>query len=325
MSKFFLHIICVPLVLVIAGFTSNSTPERVSNEELRYMGRHLSTVPHFGFDLDFCGEFVPTENTHIREKLDHEIKDHVSYPTGTRLVIKRANRYRGTLTRILRERGIPEDFFYLAIAESKLSNAISHRGACGFWQFMEHTARGYGLEVSETVDERFHPEKATYAACRYFRQSYRIFNNWTLVAASYNMGMSGLRRETSRQQSNNYYELDLNRETSQYMYRVLSYKSVIEAPHEYGIRTGYSQNYPPIRFRAVTVNHHIPDLDAFARTHGTTYELLKRMNPWLISDHLVAKPGKTYQIRIPLSRDVAASELDVASNNAPQRLQMIKS
>lgn len=95
------------------------------------------------------------------------------------MIIKRANRFLPTIERILKEQGIPSDFKYVALAESGLQNVVSPAGAAGFWQFMDKTGKRYGLEINEEVDERYHLEKATYAACLYFKESYNQLKDFS--------------------------------------------------------------------------------------------------------------------------------------------------
>ena len=231
------------------------------------------------------------------------------------LTFKRVNRYRDQFFNILEEQGIPRDFFYLAIAESHLSNAVSPVGAKGFWQFVESTGRQYGLEISLTVDERFHPEKAAYAASRYLYDNYSQFKSWILVAAAYNMGPSGLSRAMKAQDKVSYFELDLNKETSNYLYRILALKYILEQPERYGFNIHNDQLYQPLSYRKVRVTENIPDLVTFAKSNGSSYKEMKIMNPWLISNHLEVLPGKTYEIRFPVKSGFKAFELAVSGES----------
>ncbi|MEO1450696.1 MAG: lytic transglycosylase domain-containing protein, partial [Bacteroidota bacterium] len=209
------------------------------------------------------------------------------------------------------QNGIPEDFFYMAVAESNLANASSPVGAQGFWQFMKPTARHYGLEISETVDERFHPTKATYAAVRYLKDLYREFGDWTLVAAAYNMGSPRLHRAIKAQGTDDYFALKLNRETSRYIYRILSFKSLLEEPWRYGIALEPQELYNPIPYRKVEITESNPNLATFAQEQGVGYLKLRTLNPWLITHHLDVPAGKSYEIRLPIQENLQAHELFV--------------
>lgn len=261
----------------------------------------------------FCGERIPMHDPLVKNRMEAEINRRVSYRKESILFIKRAYRYELIFKEILRDEGIPEDFFYLSIAESGLSNAISPRGAGGFWQFMERTAMEYGLEVSETVDERFHPEKATRAACKYFIEAYRYFQNWSLTAASYNLGIHRLKSAVRIQQPSDVYQLQLNKESDQYLYRILSIKYLLTSPDNLGYSIYNYEKHQPISYRSIYVNEDVEDLNRFAASYRMSIEMLKLMNPWLISDKLIVKPGKTYEIRIPLERSVYAEELHITA------------
>ncbi|MEL6133317.1 MAG: lytic transglycosylase domain-containing protein, partial [Bacteroidota bacterium] len=202
-------------------------------------------------------------------------------------------------------------FLYLSVAESALSNATSPVGAKGFWQFMPATARSYGLEVSATVDERFHPEKATHAASRYLRRSYKDFGDWALVAAAYNMGPSGLRRQLRAQNKDSYYQLKLNRETQNYFYKIMAYKIILDQPYQFVIQIEEKKIHKPLPYKSVYVRQNIDDLAIFAEQNQTDLASLRNLNPWLISHKLITKVGKTYEIRIPLFSNLRADELVV--------------
>ncbi len=295
-----------------AASTATAITQEAVPVDLRTISGHLSSLKlQAPQDLDFAGQLVPLDRPHVAQKLNRELRRHQYYYASNLLVHKRATRYEKVFKRILRQHGVPEDFFYLSIAESVLSNAISPVGAKGFWQFMPATARHYGLEVSATVDERYHPEKAAHAAAYYLKDAYERFGDWTLVAASYNMGQAGVARQVHRQDQDDYYELSLNQETGKYLYRILTYKVIMEHPQLFGLQLSEAEMYAPITYRAFEIDQDIEDLQDFAREKGTTLSNLKRLNPWLVSDRLDAQPDKTYDIRIPVSQEFLASELEV--------------
>ncbi len=299
--KFFLFII--PVGLLATGLTAlqpATSPEVPPAPELRYLSSHLTQISSDPpADLSFAGQLVPLQNEAVKSRLVQEMGRHFRYQVGVQLMLKRSLRYQEAFLNILRAKGVPEDFFYLAVAESGLSNAISPVGAKGFWQFMPATARAYGLEVSATVDERFDPLKATYAACEYLLDNYRQFGDWNLVAAAYNMGPTRLRAAIKRQDTADYFALELNRETAGYLYRILTYKTLLEQPARYGIQTVQDARYAPIPHYRIKVRTSIPDLSAFAKKHGTNFATLKLLNPWLVAGSLQVRPGKTYALQLP--------------------------
>ncbi len=262
-----------------------------------------------GYQFEFCGVRIPVEHPEVRARLKSELARRLRYQQESRELIRRSGRYQQIFQNIIRKYGIPDDFFYVALAESGLSNAVSYKGAVGFWQFMPETAREFGLEISETIDERVHPERSTYAASRYFKQSYRTFKNWLLVATSYNMGITGLLRCMREQNTQNLFEIDLSEEAQNYIYRVVSFKHLLQYPEKYGISPSLRNQNSPIPCKVVSVESDITDLESFAYEQKTTIADIKVLNPWLVGDKLIAKPGKTYHIRIPLRDDYMAEEL----------------
>ncbi|MCS6903912.1 MAG: lytic transglycosylase domain-containing protein [Bacteroidia bacterium] len=263
-------------------------------------GEIVFRAPPIPPKLDFAGENIPLQDPFVRESLENELTLAVYSIPATALILKRAPRYKEEMMQILRNEGIPEDFFYLMVAESGIRNVTSPMGAQGFWQIMEATAKELGLEVNQFVDERDHPIKATYAACKYLKTAYKRFNNWTHVAASYNMGMAGYANSLSQQRELNYYDLWLNSETARYVYRILALKLILNYPKTYGYRIQEKQLYQPIPCKTITVTKTVPDLIQFAFENGTTYKELKLMNPWLKKSSLPVTPGKKYEIAIPL-------------------------
>lgn len=251
-------------------------------------------------ELSFAGEEVPLDNIIVKEALDKELHSNTYWHSNSFFYLKRANRWFPIIEKILEEHSIPKDFKYLAVIESGLMNVTSPSGAKGFWQFMKKTGEDYSLEISEDVDERMHLEKSTIAACEYLKSSFSQFENWTLAAASYNMGKAGIKGQLSKQKSDNYYDLLLNIETGRYVYRILAVKCIFENPIQYGFNFRKEDLYPPYKATSVKVDTSISNLAEFANSLGTNYKTLKTLNPWLITNKLNNKSGKTYEFLIPV-------------------------
>jgi hypothetical protein len=281
--------------------------------QLFYASRHPEAVEKsqdwstrqqiFSFEyptgLSFAGEKVPVEDMEVHERLDKELQVNAYWQSNMLLILKKAHRWRPLITRILKEEGVPEDFFYLALAESGLSNLVSGKGAKGFWQFIPETAKQFDLTVNENIDERLDPVKATRAACKYLKESYNRFGSWTLAAAAYNMGNGGVSSARKVQQVDSYYDLYLNQETSRYVFRILALKLIVSNPEEYGYRLYHRDLYQPIETRRIQVDGTLPDLTAFALAMGSNYKMLKVLNPWLLQNRLTVETGKTYEILLP--------------------------
>ncbi len=247
----------------------------------------------------FAGEEVPLDNFDVREALDRELLINTYWQSHTALLLKRANRHFPTIVPILKEHGIPEDMKFIPVAESDITHATSPAGAVGFWQFLKSTAREYGLEVNDEVDERYHVVKSTEAACRFLKSARERFGSWTMAAAAYNMGRSGLLRQVDRQKTLNYYDLLLNAETGRYVYRLLALKLIMEDPEAYGFIFDQEDLYPRIPTYQVTVDGSVKDFAEFASRYHINYKILKRFNPWLRDKQLTNTKGQTYYIDIP--------------------------
>ena len=260
---------------------------------------YAPTIPD---SLTFCGERVPLNLYYVREGLDRELVSNMYYQSSTLFYIKRATRFFPTIERILREEGVPDDMKYLCVAESGLQCVTSPAGANGYWQFMKTTGQKYGLEVSDEVDTRNDLEASTRAACKYLKELKRRFGGWTEAAAAYNCGENGLGKRLDSQQQKSYYDLLLNQETQRYVFRILAIKLILQHPQDYGYCVRRCDTYPEPPYTEVTLSGQNVDLVAFAKENGTSYKMLRTMNPWLTSSTLKNKNGKSYTVRIPTKK-----------------------
>ena len=270
----------------------------------------FSTVvnPRIPSKVTFAGQTVDLDRVDLFERLDRELTSMAYTHGNTLLTIKRANRYFPKLIPILKKNGVPEDLIYLACIESTLNpRAYSPAKAAGLWQFIPSTGKEYRLEVNEFVDERYHPEKATQAACRYLKNALAKYGNWESVAASYNAGMALISKELDAQKSKSAYDLYLNDETSRYIFRLIAMKLIMENPKAYGYRISSDQLYTPVRTKTVEVNGPVEDWAAWAKSHGISYLTLRDFNPWIRAKSLPNKTGKTYRVEIPLADDMLRS------------------
>lgn len=251
-------------------------------------------------NLNFCGEKVPLNLADVHERFDKELTINKNLHSSTELVMKRANKMFPVMEPILKKYGVPDDFKYLAVIESKLENAVSSAGARGIWQFMPATAKEYNMEVNDFVDERYHLEKSTEAACKYLLAAKQKFGSWTLAAASYNGGMGGVTKQQDRQKMSNYYDLLLTEETSRYVFRIIAMKEIMQNPAKYGYDIPQNELYKVINTKKVEVNTGIENLADWAIEQGINYKILKVHNPWLRDITLKNSTGKTYTIEIPI-------------------------
>ena len=265
------------------------------------LNTHQWYAPAVPERMDFAGERVPLEQWDINERFDRELLFNYYLQNNILYILKLTRRYFGIIEERLILNGVPEDLKYLCVAESNLmANATSRSGAVGFWQFLAGTAPGYQLEVNSRVDERRHIIQSTDAACKYLKAAYAKFGSWTAAAASYNCGVGGYAAQAKMQRTNNYYDLFLPEETSRYIFRILAFKHLIENAKDLGFILQDDEFYHPVKTRTVKVTVTIDDLSQFAIGHGTNYKILRTLNPWLRSNSLVVKPGKSYEILLPL-------------------------
>lgn len=250
-------------------------------------------------DLDFAGEGVPLEDPDVYERMDRELLVNTYWQSNALLLMKRANKYFPLIEKVLKEEGVPEDFKYLAVIESGLTQAVSPARAIGFWQIMEGTGKDYGLEINDNVDERYHIEKSTRVASDYLKKAKERFGSWTLAAASYNAGQYGIDKQLERQKVSDYYDLLLGEETGRYVFRILALKEIMNHPEKYGFNFDEEDLYQPIAVNKVKVDTVVKDFPDFAEKFGINYKILKVHNPWLRDDHLKNASRKTYYIDIP--------------------------
>lgn len=256
--------------------------------------------PSISESVAFAGKRVELDRSDMYERYDRELTALVYTHGNVLLTLKRANRYFPLMAPILKKNGVPEDLLYLACVESYLNpRALSGAKAAGIWQFIPAAAREYGLEVNEYVDERYHPAKATAAACRYLKKLHSRFGTWESAAAAYNGGAARIKRELSSQGVSSAYNLYLTDETSRYIFRLLAMKEILENPRKYGFTLTADQLYYPIATRSVTVDGSVEDWAAWAKSHGTNYGILRELNPWIRAKKLPNKSGKSYEVLLP--------------------------
>jgi hypothetical protein len=289
------------LIAVTCLFIFAAIYQKNSSREYREIAQRSYRIfsPDLPSKADFAGERMPLDLYYVRESLDREIMINTYMHASTILMFKRANRWFPVIEPILARYKIPQDFKFLALAESNFSNAVSPSKAEGFWQFIKPTAIHYGLEVNDEVDERYNVVLATEAACKYLLDAYEKFGNWTLVAAAYNRGLEGIDDAVEKQKSKNFYELFFNEETSRYIYRIVALKEIYNHPVKYGLYLMSQDFYPPVPTTTIEIDTPVKDLPAFALKNKVSYRVFRDFNPWLRRYTLTNKLHKTYKILLP--------------------------
>ena len=286
-------------IVFIFSFSSKEHSDNILVLENLKEKYSIFALPKPSSNIYFANERVPLENPDIWERYDKELLKNTYWQSNTLLLHKRAAKYFPIIEPILKKNNLPDDFKYLALIESGLENVTSPAGAKGFWQIMKSTAKEFNLEVNTEVDERYHIQKSTQAACDFLSSAKSKFGSWTLAAAAYNMGRTGLQKQMNRQKSYTYYDLLLNNETSRYVFRILAIKEIIENPKKYGFQLRTEDLYENIPTYTVMVDSTVSSWADFSREYGINYKILKLHNPWLRESYLNNKLKKKYYIEIP--------------------------
>lgn len=301
MNKSFRFLTIIIGILVIVFFInaiSTSNIKIIKNTAENYQIKALKIPPN----LNFAGEKVPVHRVDIKERIDRELLVNTYWQSNGLLLIKRAHKYFPVIEAFLKKYGLPDDFKYLAVAESGLMNNSSPAGASGFWHFLRSSGKEYGLEVNKNVDERYHLEKATKVAADYLKKSKQRFGSWTLAAAAYNAGNARIAKRLETQQVTDYYDLLLNEETSRYIFRIVALKEILSNPKKYGFEFDEEDLYTIQETRTIKVDTAISNIASFAKKFGTNYKELKLHNPWLRENKLNNKSRKLYEIKIPVQK-----------------------
>lgn len=273
---------------------SGSTHKTKSREKGNYF-----VVPEIPDEMVFAGERIPLEDLDVKERLDNELIVNNFWHSNTILMMKRANRWFPMMKSVLKEYDLPEDLVYIALIESGLRNVTSPAGAKGFWQIMEATGREYGLYINEDVDERNHAEKSTKVAAEFLKKAYEKFGSWTLAAAAYNRGMSGIERDQVQQGVESYFDLSLNNETARYVYRILAIKMIFENPEKYGFYIDKEDLYLPYITKEVEVDTSITNIYDWARAQGSSIKIVRKLNPWILGKKLEVREGEKWIVKLP--------------------------
>ncbi len=291
----------VALVIALCVLSINAVQDPPSDETMEKKlinnyNVYALPIPEY---MEFAGEAVPLSNPDIKERMDRELLVNTYWQSNMFLIIKRANKFFPEIEPLLAKYGLPDDFKYLAVAESGLLDVKSPAGAAGFWQFLKGTGREYGLEINDYVDERYNLELATKVAAEYLIKSKKRFGSWTAAAAAYNAGNAGVNKQMERQDVDDYYDLLLNSETSRYVFRILAFKEILSDPKKYGFNFRDKDLYKHIPTYRIIVNEPVEDFAQFAKENGINYKILKIHNPWLRDTYLKNASGKEYFIQIP--------------------------
>jgi hypothetical protein len=309
-SFFIIVFFFIVSILFLQSFIPTKEVTQKHSDSTNFPQGYRIVIPEVPEHLEIFGEKVPLNNFEVYERVEREFIVNTYWHSLTILTLKRANRWFPVIEPILKKNNIPDDFKYLCVTESTLLNLTSPKNAVGFWQFKKDTGKRYGLEINKEIDERYSVEKSTEAACKYFWEAYNKFNNWTLVAASYNMGITGIAEQLSRQKTHNYYNIVLGEETSRYVPRIIAAKIMMQNPKKYGFDIRQEELHKPFETTDIVVDYKVKDWADFAKSYGLNYKILKLYNPWLRESYLTNKKKKTYHIKIPVKGSIEVIQED---------------
>ncbi len=245
------------------------------------------SLPSLPKEMELFGQKINLEDEDIKERLDREIIMNTYAQSATNLYIKRAHRFFGPIETILKNEQVPDDFKYLAVAESGLANVQSPVGASGFWQFMPATAKEYGLVINDEIDQRLALEKSTHAACQYLKNVNLVFKNWIMTAAAFNRGLGGVRSDMKRQYTDHYFDSEMNNETARYVFRIMALKIIMKNPKAYGYYITKEQLYQPLKTKKIIVKSPVKNLALWSKNHGVNLKIVRKLNPWILKNSLM--------------------------------------
>ncbi|MCL7753427.1 lytic transglycosylase domain-containing protein [Polaribacter sp. Z022] len=295
-----LRILSLLSVLTITFLFYNAINKSVSDPKTSTHKTYKIKSLKLPDNLNLAGERVPLEISDVRERMDRELLVNTYWQSNGLLLIKRANKYFPILEPLLKKYDLPDDFKFLALAESAFIDETSSVGAAGMWHFMKTTGKEFGLEINKNVDERYNIEKSTKVAAEYLKKSRERFGSWTLAAAAYNAGNYGIAKRLKSQEVDNYYDALLPDETERYVFRIIALKEVITNPKKYGFVYDQEDLYTLAKTRTIRVDTAISNITNFAKKFGLNYKEFKMHNPWLRENKLNNKSRKLYEIKIPI-------------------------
>jgi hypothetical protein len=298
-----LHVLVFSVIMLSACSENRlvNSEETVQNDTS--LNKNIFVVPEVPDSIEFADEWINLNDLDLKERFDRELIVNNFWHSNTIMMMKRSNRWLPVMREIFRNEEVPEDLVYIAVIESGLKNVTSPRGAKGFWQFMKPTAKEYGLIINEQMDERYHVEKSTRAACQYLKTAHEKFGSWILAAASYNLGVYGMADNLRRQKVDNYFDLSLNPETARYIFRIMAIKLVFENPNNYGFYINNKSLYPQFVTIDVNIDTSIPNLYEWSIEQGVTIKILRKLNPWIRGKDFVVEEGEVFTFKIPKNNE----------------------
>jgi len=213
-------------------------------------------------------------------------------------IIDKINIYFPIIEEILEEENIPTDFKYLSLQESSLiPDAVSSSNAVGLWQFKSTTAKTYGLNINNLVDERRNVVSSTKAAAKYLKNSNFVFDNWIFTLLSYMTGLTGA-KSILDEKSYGSKRMEINKNTHWYIKRFLAHKIAYQDEIN---KESYNDNF------TIYENYETKNIEDLSESLSVNLDDLKSYNKWLKSSELPR--DKVYSFLVPLKSKNSYSQI----------------
>jgi membrane-bound lytic murein transglycosylase D len=317
-------------LLFIAALFISSCAHQSGNSNSQAQGSEITIkddIKSFHLDEDKGPKVVDEELENIPSEVNPLVEKWIAYFQGKgrphmERYLSRSTRYEKLMKKVLRDNGLPEDIFYIAMIESGFSSSIrSHASAVGYWQFIRGTGKRYGLKMDRFVDERRDPVMATQAAADYFKGLYSVFGSWYLAMASYNVGENRVKKEVMNHYTRDFWELAKKKrfpvETINYVPKYIAAKMIAKNPAKFGF--GDIDYLPPIEFDSITVSKAV-NLRIMSDKMNYNYEDFKALNP-KFKGEVAPLDGTTLDLRIPVGQRETA--LAAANEAAVQKVEYV--
>jgi len=211
--------------------------------------------------------------------------------------------YRPLIEDVMDELDLPRELICVGLIESGFTlTARSRAAAVGPWQFVSGTARLYGLRVDWWYDERRDIVASSYAAGNYLKDLYGIWESWPLALAAYNCGEYRVARAIARQKTENFWQLQLPKQTERYVPKFLATLYIVREPEKYGFSI---PEVEPVRFDEITVAD-ATDVKLIAKCAETTVDVVQELNPSLL--RWSTPPKMEVMVKVPAGRGETTSQ-----------------
>lgn len=282
-----------------------SSDKRISDLEKETAGlqREMSflRIPPVPESIVLCNKPIPLTGDDNRERFEREFFQMLENRGLLTILVKRYAKFSPTISEEINKMGLPLDLIYLALTESYLNpRVVSKANASGMWQFIKETGKREGLNVNDTIDERYSVVRSTRAALSYLKKLYDEFGDWLLAMAAFNAGEGRIREAISNQNTRDFFEMYLPEETERYIYRIAATKEIIANPRKYGLAVDPKDAYKPFTVTEFTLDVKRDVHTAIlAQAMDVSYRVFRELNLHLRKYTL---PKGLYYLNVPADK-----------------------